>query len=69
VIGAALRSAPGYLVAGLSGRQFYVDHVNDFPVPITSNDQSTGGLQAASGTRRVTKRMSSGQGSSLALSG
>jgi len=50
--GAALRSAPGYIVAGPSGRQITVDHANGFPVPITSHVQSTGGLQAASGTRR-----------------
>ena len=50
--GAALRSAPGYIVAGLSGRQNSDDHANDPPVPITSHCQSTGGLQAASGTRR-----------------
>jgi|GEM_PF-6607851 len=50
--GAALRSAPGCLVAGLSGRQISADHFNGFPLPFTSHGQSTGGLQAASGTQR-----------------
>jgi len=45
-------------VAGLSGRQISVDHANGFPVPITSHSQSTGGLQAASGTRRNKNRPS-----------
>ena len=47
---------PGSIVAGLSGRQISVDHVNGFPVPITSHGQSTGGLLTASGTRRYKYR-------------